>query len=175
MTETPANKRLQILKAVEDGWNAFAKAPWTFLLFQALVAVIALPFAAMAGVGSARIASFPLFSNVHPVGAGLLLIIGLVGYIIVVLWGVVGIIRGAWKCLEGVKPDFKTFIRWDGEATGRLFIRGIEFLVLLAVISLICRYLESPSIHSRPASTNASSSSFLRARTAPRYKISGIS
>lgn len=138
MTETPANKRLQILKAVEDGWNAFAKAPWTFLLFQALVAVIALPFAAMAGVGSARIASFPLFSNVHPVGAGLLLIIGLVGYIIVVLWGVVGIIRGAWKCLEGVKPDFNTFTRWDGEATGRLFIRAIELFVLFAVISLIC-------------------------------------
>ena len=67
MSETPANQQLRVLQAIEDGWNAFAKAPWTFLLFQALVAVIALPFAAMAGLGSARIASFPLFLDVHPV------------------------------------------------------------------------------------------------------------
>ena len=138
MTDTPANQRLHVLQAIEDGWNAFAKAPWSFLLFQALVAVIALPFAALAAACSARIASVPGIPEIHPVGAGMLLVVGLVGYIIVMLWGVVGIIRGAWQCLEGVKPDFKTFIRWDGEATGRLFIRGIEFLVLLAVISLIC-------------------------------------
>ena len=138
MTDTPAKQRLHVLQAIEDGWNAFAKAPWSFLLFQALVAVIALPFAALAAACSARIASVPGIPEIHPVGAGMLLVVGLVGYIIVMLWGVVGIIRGAWQCLEGVKPDFKTFIRWDGEATGRLFIRGIEFLVLLAVISLNC-------------------------------------
>ena len=138
MTDTPAKQRLHVLQAIEDGWNAFAKAPWSFLLFQALVAVIALPFAALAAACSARIASVPGIPEIHPVGAGMLLVVGLVGYIIVMLWGVVGIIRGAWQSLEGVKPDFKTFIRWDGEATGRLFIRGIEFLVLLAVISLIC-------------------------------------
>ena len=138
MSETPANQQLRVLQAIEDGWNAFAKAPWTFLLFQALVAVIALPFAAMAGLGSARIASFPLFLDVHPVGAGVLLVVGLVGYIIVMLWGVVGIIRGAWQCLEGGKPDFNTFTRWDGEATGRLFIRAIELFILFAVIGLIC-------------------------------------
>ena len=138
MTETPANQPLHVLQAIEDGWNAFAKAPWTFLLFQALVAVIALPFAALAGFCSARIASVPGIPDIHPVGAGLLLVVGLVGYIIVVLWGVVGIIRGAWKCLEGVKPDFNTFTRWDGEATGRLFLRAIELFVLFAVIGLIC-------------------------------------
>ena len=138
MTDTPANERLRILQAVEDGWKAFTRAPWRFLLFQALVAIIALPFAAMAGLGSARITSYPVFLDVHPVGAGVLLIVGLVGYIIVMLWGIVGIIRGAWQCLEGVKPDFKTFTRWDGEATGRLFVRGVELFVLIAVIGLIC-------------------------------------
>ena len=138
MTETPANQQLHVLQAIEDGWNAFAKAPWTFLLFQALVAAIALPFAAIAGLGSARITSFPIFVDVHPVGAGILLVVGLVGYIIVMLWGVVGIIRGAWQCLEGVKPNFNTFTRWDGEATGRLFVRSIELFVLFALIGLIC-------------------------------------
>ena len=138
MTETPANQRLHVLQAIEDGWNAFAKAPWTFLLFQSLVAVIALPFAALAALCSARIASVPGIPDIHPVGAGMLLVVGLVGYIIVMLWGVVGLIRGSWQCLQGVKPDFNTFTRWDGEATGRLFLRAIELFVLFALIGLIC-------------------------------------
>lgn len=116
MTDTPAKQRLHVLQAIEDGWNAFAKAPWSFLLFQALVAVIALPFAALAAACSARIASVPGIPEIHPVGAGMLLVVGLVGYIIVMLWGVVGIIRGAWKDSNPIsRLSFAHSVGWRGK------------------------------------------------------------
>ena len=43
---TPGTNKLQVLRAVEDGWQAFCRAPWPFLLFQVLVLVIMAPFAA---------------------------------------------------------------------------------------------------------------------------------
>jgi len=101
MSDTTESSRLHVLQAIEDGWNAFTKAPWTFLLFQALVAVIALPFAALAGLSGARLAAMEGIPEIHPAGAAFLLVVGLVGYVIVVLWGVVGIVRGAWSSLEG--------------------------------------------------------------------------
>ena len=138
MSDITESSRLHVLQAIEDGWNAFAKAPWTFLLFQALVAVIALPFAALAGLSGARLAAVEGIPEIHPAGATFLLVVGLVGYVIVVLWGVVGIVRGAWCSLEGQKPSFSTFVRWDGDAAGRLFIRGIELFVVLLIIGGIC-------------------------------------
>ncbi len=138
MSEPTGSSQLHVLQAVEDGWKAFAKAPWTFLLFQALVAVIALPFAALAGLSGARLAAVEGIPEIHPVGAGFLLVVGLIGYIIVVLWGVVGLVRGAWTSLEGHKPSFRTFARWDGDAAGRLFIRGICFAIVLFIIGAIC-------------------------------------
>jgi len=138
MADTPVSSRLHVLKAVEDGWNAFAKAPWTFLLFQALVAAIALPFALLTGLSAARLAAVEGLPEIHPMGAIFLLIFGLVGYLIVVLWGVVGIIRGAWSSLEGQKPSFQTFARWDGNATGRLFTRGIALLIVFLIVGFIC-------------------------------------
>ena len=44
MTETPAGKRLHVLKAVEDGWGAFTRAPWPFVLFALLYGVLAMLF-----------------------------------------------------------------------------------------------------------------------------------
>ena len=38
---TPGTNQLQVLRAVEDGWQAFCRAPWPFLLFQVLALVIA--------------------------------------------------------------------------------------------------------------------------------------
>ncbi len=121
MSDITENSRLHVLQAIEEGWNAFAKAPWTFLLFQALVAVIALPFAALAGLSGARLAAVEGIPEIHPAGAAFLLVVGLVGYVIVVLWGVVGIVRGAWSSLEGQKPSFSTFVRWDGEQLATLY------------------------------------------------------
>jgi len=55
--------------------------------------------------------------------AGLALAVGAVGYVVVTLWGLVGLTRSAWRCLEGQRPDFRSFTRWDGPASGRLLKR----------------------------------------------------
>ena len=49
---TAARPTLRPLQAIEDGWAVFARAPWTFLLFEVLAGSIALLFALLA-VGGA--------------------------------------------------------------------------------------------------------------------------
>ena len=41
---TPGTNKLSVLRAVEDGWQAFCRAPWPFVLFQVLVLLIMAPF-----------------------------------------------------------------------------------------------------------------------------------
>ena len=65
MATTPTGSSLQVLKAVEDGWNAFCKAPWSFLLFQILVGVVTLPFIGIAALGGTRIAAVKELSLIH--------------------------------------------------------------------------------------------------------------
>ncbi len=137
MATTPTGSSLQVLKAVEDGWNAFCKAPWSFLLFQILVGVVTLPFIGIAALGGTRIAAVKEVAWLHPVLGYLLLVVGLIGYIIVVLWGIVGLIRGAWTALDGQKPDFAVFTRWDQSSSWRLLGSLILYIVVIAVASVI--------------------------------------
>lgn len=134
---TPHGSRLHVLAAIEDGWNAFCKAPWSFLLFQSLVGLIMLPFFLMAAAGGARMASVKEVAVVHPILAGFLLVAGVIGYVIVVLWGIVGLTRGAWTALEGGKPNFAVFTRWDKEASGRLFFSLILYLIIIIIATVI--------------------------------------
>ena len=99
---TPGTNKLQVLRAVEDGWHAFCRAPWAFLLFQALVLVVMAPFAALLVAGAVRL-NGPEPAVLHPVAASISLVVGLVGYVVVALWAVVGLSRGAWLSLEGTK------------------------------------------------------------------------
>ena len=41
---TPGTNKLQVLRAIEDGWQAFCRAPWPFLLFEVLGLVVGAPF-----------------------------------------------------------------------------------------------------------------------------------
>ena len=127
------DRRLNVLQAVEEGWAAFCRAPWAFLLFEALSAVILLPFAALSAVGGARLAEVNELMVVHPVGAWMALIVGVIGYVIVALWTVVGLTRGAWLSLEGRKPCFADFTRWDRPASARLLGSAILLAILVAV------------------------------------------
>ena len=133
---TPGTNQLQVLRAVEDGWQAFCRAPWPFLLFQVLALVIAAPFAALVAGGALRL-SGPDLPFVHPVAAGLALVVGVVGYAVVALWGVVGLVRGAWLSLEGQRPVFRSFTRWDGAAAGRLLLSALLLVVVVAVAGAI--------------------------------------
>ena len=100
---TPGTNKLQVLRAIEEGWQAFCRAPWPFLLFEVLVLVVSAPFAALLAGGVVRLNS-PEPAFVHPIAAGIGLVVGLVGYVIVALWGAVGLTRAAWISLDGQKP-----------------------------------------------------------------------
>ncbi len=133
MALTPAaESHLNVLEAVEQGWAAFCRAPWVFLLFEALSAVILLPFAALSAVGGARLANIDELMVVHPVGAWMALIVGVIGYVIVALWTIIGLTRGAWLSLEGRKPCFADFTRWDRPASARLLGSAILLALLVA-------------------------------------------
>ena len=129
MTETPAGKRLHVLKAVEDGWSAFARAPWPFVLFALLYGVLAILFQLLP--------EFLLDITTNPsVSAAVIsLIVSMVGSVLISLWGTMGLIRGAWKALDGEKLGFSTMTRWDGDAAGRLFINQIVLIILGLIIS----------------------------------------
>ena len=129
MTETPAGKRLHVLKAVEDGWSAFARAPWPFVLFALLYGVLTTLFQLLP--------EFLLDSTTNPsVSAAVIsLIVSMVGSVLISLWGTMGLIRGAWKALDGEDLGFSTMTRWDGDAAGRLFINQIVLIILGLIIS----------------------------------------
>ena len=52
-----------------------------------------------------------------------------------------GLIRDAWKALDGQKPAFSDMTRWDGDAAGRLFINQIVPIILGLIIGGICTAL----------------------------------
>jgi len=138
----PGTNQLQVLRAIEDGWQAFCRAPWSFLLFQVLVLVVALPFAGLATAGGLRLASQELL-GLHPIAAGLALVVGAVGYVVVTLWGLVGLTRSASRCLDGQRPEFRSFTRWDGPAGGRVLLSGLALLLVVALAALIAGLLST--------------------------------
>jgi cytochrome b561 len=139
---TPGTNKLQVLRAVEDGWQAFCRAPWPFLLFQVLVTVILVPFGGLLLAGLVRLKSGEL-TQLHPVAAGIAVVVGVIGYVIVGLWGVVGITRCAWISLNGQRPSFRDFTRWDGAASGRLFGSVILLAIALAVVGVLAALLNT--------------------------------
>ena len=102
MTDASGSPRLQVMKAVEDGWNAFTRSPWPFVLFVLLTGVLSVVFQIIGNVATA--------TSSDSVGPGVIVgtIVSLVGSTIVSLWGVNGLIRGAWKALDGENPASPT-------------------------------------------------------------------
>lgn len=132
MASTPsAASRLQIDRAVRDGWAAFCRAPWPFVLFTLLSGALALAFQTLA-----NLAALPEANQPPALVIVLTTLVGSLGYLLVNLWGLVGLIRGAWTALEGGRPNLGTFCRWDGGAAGRLLLRQLLFALLLFAIVL---------------------------------------
>lgn len=131
MTESSGSPRLQVMKAVEDGWSAFTRSPWPFVLFVLFTGVLSVVFQIIGNVATA--------TSSDTVGPGVVVgtIVSLVGSTIVSLWGVNGLIRGAWKALDGEKPSFADLARWDGGAAGRLFVTQLVLALILGIILVI--------------------------------------
>ena len=132
MTEPRAGRRLHVLNAVKDGWTAFRQAPWPFVLFALLYGVLAMLFQQLPEF------LLNLASNPSASAAVISLIVSMVGSILISLWGSMGLIRGAWKALDGQKPAFSDMTRWDGDAAGRLFINQIVLFILGLIIGGVC-------------------------------------
>ena len=131
---TAARPTLKPLQAIEDGWAAFARAPWTFLLFELLAGGIALLFALLAIGGASRLTGF--IDTPHTAVAWVGLLLGLVGYVVTTTWGMVGLVRGAHESLHGNRPAFATFTRFDNAVwslIGRWLVVGLA-LTLIKVI-----------------------------------------
>ena len=103
---------LSVGSAVQDGWDAFRLAPWTFVGFVLLSSLLA------------------QVANVLPLLGPLL-------SAVVNLWGGVGLIRGSWMALEGTVPSFDDFTRWNGAAIWRLCSRQLALTLLLLPIALL--------------------------------------
>lgn len=129
-TSGPA--RLQVIRAVEDGWRAFCRAPWPFMVFTLVVGALSLVCQAIASLNELPEAIRPPLAVLAVAG-----LVGTLGSWLVNLWGMVGLIRGSWLALEGGRPDWTTFSRWDGGAAGRLLLRQLVFaLLILALVVL---------------------------------------
>jgi hypothetical protein len=133
MAPTPStSERLQVMQAVEEGWQAFRRAPWPFVLFTLLTGALNVGFQALSNLSGLPEANQPPLAVLV-----ITAIVGTVGQVVVNLWGSIGLIRGAWTALEGGRPRWSTFSRWDGSAAGRLFLRQLLFGVVLLVVLLV--------------------------------------
>ncbi len=103
--------QLSIGTAIQEGWAAFRRAPWTFVGFVLL-----------SGVLSQLVAYLPL------PGVGNLL------SAFVNLWGAVGLIRGSWIALNGEAPSIQDFLQVNWAAIWRLFSSQILLTLLLVPI-----------------------------------------
>ena len=134
----PAPSVFKPLQAIEDGWAAFARAPWTFLLFELLAGGIAVLFALLAIAGGTRLTG--LIDAGHPLVAGLGLLLGLAGYGMATTWGIVGLVRGALESLQGERPAFSSFTRFDGAVWAvlwRWLLMGVALTLIKLVFGLV--------------------------------------
>jgi hypothetical protein len=133
-----ASPTIDVGAALRDGWQAFRRSPWVFVGFSLLVSVLGALGQALQNLGVADDATQPTR------------LIGLAATLAVMvlnLWALQGLIRGAWLALEGRKPVFADLCRWNGGAVKRLFLVGLllaaALIVLLLVLGLFSGALSS--------------------------------
>jgi hypothetical protein len=118
-------ERLYVMEAVEDGWRAFSRAPWPFTLFGLLtVGPNLLLQAVLNGVSWPDAQSLPNSLAVAILASG-------GAAIAAQLWGTTGMIRAGWVALEGNRPDWGTFLRWDGRGIARLLLAQLSLSALM--------------------------------------------
>jgi uncharacterized membrane protein len=124
----PSASRLNIGDAIHEGWTAFCRAPWSFVLFALL----------LTGV---QIVLQPLQDHILRGARGeaigpadwLLFLVGLTASLAASCWGNVGLVRGAWQALEGQRPSFGELLRWDGPGFRRVFKAWMTLAAVLAI------------------------------------------
>jgi len=131
-----ASPRLDLGLAIEEGWAAFRRAPWSFVAFALLLTLLTLacsPLQSQLSDGS-QLSMRPL--------DWLLAALGLLVRLLISLWGTVGLVRGAGHALDGGHPSLGALMRWDGGAMRRvllpwLALGGVLAVPLLALLLLL--------------------------------------
>ncbi|MDM7953229.1 MAG: hypothetical protein QUV07_08455 [Cyanobium sp. CZS 25K] len=131
MKDPPGGSSLQVIEAVKQGWQAFARAPWVFIGFTLLAGVLSSVCSLIQGRVDAD--EITLVTGVQLIR----LVVGSILSVLVSLWSTTGLVRGAWSALAGGKPALGTFTRWDGRASWRLFRNGLVLGILIAAILVV--------------------------------------
>lgn len=124
----PPASRLNLGDAIHEGWTAFCRAPWSFVLFALLLTGL-------------QILLQPLQDHILRGARGeaigpadwLVFLLGLTASLAASCWGNVGLVRGAWQALEGQRPSFGELLRWDGPGFRRVLK---AWMVLAAVLAI---------------------------------------
>jgi hypothetical protein len=157
MATTQTAPRLDVRLALQDGWQAFCRAPFWFVGFSLLLTALQLVLAALQPSFSTDnlptpidpATSFDRWEALLPwlrygTVSLCLLVLNVLAGTILNLWGTSGLVRGAWLALKGGRPTLATFTHWDPRALLRLYLPGfllgcgvagaVTMLVLLAVV-----------------------------------------
>ncbi len=131
MQDPPGGSSLKVIEAVKEGWQAFARSPWVFIGFTLLAGVLSSLCSLIQGqVDTDEAAAVSALQLVR-------LVVGSILSMLVSLWSTTGLVRGAWSALEGGTPSLGTVIRWDGQASWRLFRNGLVLGILFAVVLVV--------------------------------------
>lgn len=117
MAGAPSAARLSVQTALNDGWFAFRRAPWTFVGFCLLWMLL-----------SSAVDYIPSLA-------------GVIASTIVDIWGTIGVLRGGWIALDGNKPRFGDFTSWNTQALWRVLSRRFVLFVLQILFGLMVVYL----------------------------------
>ena len=134
-TLSPApSSALDLGLALRDGWTAFRRAPWTLSGFMLLVSALAIGLLLLERALTSASGALP--SLAPPA-----LLLCRLACLLLVLWGTVGLVRGAWIALEGERPRFAALLRWDGAALARVALASLLLGLLLTLLSLPLTWL----------------------------------
>jgi len=131
-----ARRRLNIGVALQEGWRAFRRAPWSFLGFELVVLVLQLAVQPLlAGVLGAAQGQGVSSADWMLFALGMALSFGLDGF------ATVGLVRGSWQALSGARPSLGSLLRWDGKSwlrvvRARLLLGLVLALPLLLLVAL---------------------------------------
>ncbi len=131
MQDPSGGSSLKVIEAVKEGWQAFARAPWVFIGFTLLAGVLSSLCSLIQGQVDPEAAE--AVNTLQLVR----MLLGSILSVLVSLWSTTGLVRGAWSALAGGKPSLGTFIRWDGQASWRLFRNGLVLGILFGAVLVV--------------------------------------
>lgn len=134
MSSSPtAQGPLLIRRALQQGWQAFARAPWSFMGFTMLAGGSAVLGQLLQNHGTDGLAA-----GREPATLQILMsLAGLIWSMASNLWMNVGLCHGASIALDGRRPSLAEFLHWDAPGMRRLLLIGLLLLLINLLILMM--------------------------------------